>query len=41
MLVCVGPPDVIATGSATVLISGSPAARITDMTVRPFGIFRG
>jgi uncharacterized Zn-binding protein involved in type VI secretion len=33
MLVCVGPPDVIATGSPTVLISGSPAARISDMTV--------
>jgi uncharacterized Zn-binding protein involved in type VI secretion len=33
MLICVGPPDVIATGSPTVLISGSPAARISDMTV--------
>jgi uncharacterized Zn-binding protein involved in type VI secretion len=33
MLVCVGPPDVIATGSPTVIISGSPAARIADMTV--------
>jgi uncharacterized Zn-binding protein involved in type VI secretion len=32
MLVCVGPPDVIATGSPTVLICGSPAARIADMT---------
>jgi uncharacterized Zn-binding protein involved in type VI secretion len=32
MLVCVGPPDVIATGSPKVLICGSPAARIADMT---------
>jgi uncharacterized Zn-binding protein involved in type VI secretion len=32
MLVCVGPPDVIATGSMHVLVAGSPAARIGDMT---------
>lgn len=32
MLVCVGPPDVIAMGSFTVLIGGQPAARIGDMT---------
>jgi uncharacterized Zn-binding protein involved in type VI secretion len=31
-LVCVGPPDVIATGSTHVLIAGSPAARLGDMT---------
>lgn len=30
--VCVGPPDVIVKGSATVLISGRPAARMGDMT---------
>ena len=32
MLVCVGPPDVIASGSSKVLICGSPAARMSDMT---------
>ena len=33
MLVCVGPPDVIAMGSPTVLIGGMMAARMGDMTV--------
>jgi uncharacterized Zn-binding protein involved in type VI secretion len=32
MLVCVGPPDVIALGSFTVLIGGQPAARMGDLT---------
>ena len=32
MAVCVGPPDVIAMGSFTVLIGGMPAARMGDMT---------
>ncbi|MBC7504703.1 MAG: PAAR domain-containing protein [Sandarakinorhabdus sp.] len=32
MAVCVGPPDVIALGSFTVLVSKKPAARIGDMT---------
>lgn len=32
MATCVGPPDVIAMGSATVLIQGLPASRATDMT---------
>jgi uncharacterized Zn-binding protein involved in type VI secretion len=32
MLVCVGPPDVIALGSFTVLVGGMPAARMTDIT---------
>jgi len=32
-LTCVGPPDVIVTGSATVLVSGLPAARMGDKTV--------
>ena len=32
MLVCVGPPDVIAMGSFTVIIGGQPAARLGDMT---------
>jgi uncharacterized Zn-binding protein involved in type VI secretion len=30
---CVGPPDAIARGSATVLIGGMPAARMGDNTV--------
>jgi len=33
MCVCVGPPDVIAKGSATVITQGMPQARIGDMTV--------
>ena len=32
MAVCVGPPDVIVMGSATVLVGGLPAARMLDMT---------
>ena len=32
MCVCVGPPDTIAKGSATVLIGGKPAARLGDTT---------
>jgi len=32
MLTCVGPPDVIVKGSATVLVSGLPAARMLDTT---------
>ena len=32
MLVCVGPPDVIAMGSFTVMIGGQPAARMGDLT---------
>ncbi|RME04581.1 MAG: type VI secretion protein [Planctomycetota bacterium] len=32
MAVCVGPPDTIAKGSATVLIGGMPAARLGDNT---------
>ena len=30
MLVCVGPPDMIAMGSTSVLIGGMPAARMGD-----------
>lgn len=30
--VCVGPPDVIVQGSATVMIGGRPAARVGDAT---------
>ena len=32
MCVCVGPPDTVAMGSATVLLSGKPAARMGDST---------
>jgi len=32
MCVCVGPPDMIAKGSATVLVGGLPAARMLDQT---------
>jgi uncharacterized Zn-binding protein involved in type VI secretion len=32
LLTCVGPPDVIALGSFTVLVSGMPAARMGDLT---------
>jgi uncharacterized Zn-binding protein involved in type VI secretion len=32
MCVCVGPPDTIAKGSATVLIGNMPAARVGDLT---------
>jgi uncharacterized Zn-binding protein involved in type VI secretion len=33
LCLCIGPPDVIALGSMTVLVGGMPAARIFDMTV--------
>jgi uncharacterized Zn-binding protein involved in type VI secretion len=32
MLTCVGPPDVIAMGSTSVMIGFLPAARIGDIT---------
>lgn len=32
MLVCVGPPDMVAMGSTTVLVNGLPAARLGDQT---------
>ena len=32
MCVCVGPPDVIALGSFTVLIGGQPAAQMGSLT---------
>lgn len=32
MLVCVGPPDMIALASFTVFVDGLPAARLGDMT---------
>jgi uncharacterized Zn-binding protein involved in type VI secretion len=33
MLVCVGPPDMIAMGSTSVMIGFQPAARMGDITV--------
>ncbi|HXQ15804.1 MAG TPA: PAAR domain-containing protein [Caulobacteraceae bacterium] len=41
MLVCVGPPDVIATGSSHVLVCGMPAARMGDMTAHGGAIIIG
>jgi uncharacterized Zn-binding protein involved in type VI secretion len=39
--VCVGPPDTIAKGSATVMISGKPAARMGDTTAHGGSIVLG
>ena len=41
MCVCVGPPDVIAKGSAVVLIGGKPAARMGDATAHGGSIVMG
>jgi uncharacterized Zn-binding protein involved in type VI secretion len=41
MLVCVGPPDSIITGSTTVMICGMPAARIGDKTAHGGTIILG
>jgi uncharacterized Zn-binding protein involved in type VI secretion len=41
LCVCVGPPDTIAKGSATVLIGGKPAARMGDMTAHGGSIVLG
>jgi uncharacterized Zn-binding protein involved in type VI secretion len=38
---CVGPPDVIVKGSATVLVNDLPAARIGDMTAHGGSIVLG
>lgn len=38
---CVGPPDTIAKGSATVMIGGKPAARIGDTTAHGGSIVLG
>lgn len=38
---CVGPPDVISTGSATVMINGMPAARMGDSTAHGGSIMLG
>jgi uncharacterized Zn-binding protein involved in type VI secretion len=39
--VCVGPPDVIALGSFTVIVMGQPAARIGDLTAHGGTIVAG
>jgi uncharacterized Zn-binding protein involved in type VI secretion len=41
MAVCVGPPDAIVKGSATVMISNRPAARIGDTTAHGGSIVLG
>jgi uncharacterized Zn-binding protein involved in type VI secretion len=41
MCVCVGPPDVIALGSFTVIVMGQPAARLGDMTAHGGSIVLG
>lgn len=38
---CVGPPDVIVKGSATVLIQNKPAARVGDTTAHGGAIVAG
>ena len=41
MVTCVGPPDVLVKGSATVLAGSMPAARIGDSTVHGGAIVAG
>ncbi|MBN2492834.1 MAG: PAAR domain-containing protein [Planctomycetes bacterium] len=41
MVTCVGPPDAIVKGSATVLIGGRPAARMLDLTAHGGTIVSG
>ncbi len=41
MCVCVGPPDSIVKGSATVMISNKPVARIGDSTAHGGSIIMG
>jgi uncharacterized Zn-binding protein involved in type VI secretion len=41
MCVCVGPPDSIVKGSATVLITSKPAARMGDTTAHGGSIVIG
>lgn len=41
MCVCVGPPDSIVKGSATVMIGGKPAARMGDPTAHGGSIVVG
>jgi uncharacterized Zn-binding protein involved in type VI secretion len=39
--VCVGPPDSIVTGSATVFMGGKPAARMSDTTAHGGSVVAG
>lgn len=39
--ICVGPPDTIAKGSATVMVGGKPAARIGDNSAHGGSILLG
>jgi uncharacterized Zn-binding protein involved in type VI secretion len=39
--VCVGPPDSIVKGSATVMIGGKPAARMGDTTAHGGSVVLG
>ena len=41
MCVCVGPPDMIAKGSMTVLVCSMPAARMGDLTAHGGSIILG
>ncbi len=41
MATCVGPPDIIAKGSATVMVVKLPAARLGDMTAHGGNIIVG
>jgi uncharacterized Zn-binding protein involved in type VI secretion len=41
MLVCVGPPDVIALGSFTTLIGGMPAAQLGSLCAHGGAIVMG
>jgi uncharacterized Zn-binding protein involved in type VI secretion len=41
LCVCIGPPDTIAKGSATVMIGGRPAARMGDTTAHGGNIVLG
>ncbi len=41
MAICVGPPDSIVKGSATVMIGGRPAARMGDSTAHGGSIVFG
>ena len=41
MCICVGPPDTIVKGSATVLIGGKPAARMGDTTAHGGSVVLG
>jgi uncharacterized Zn-binding protein involved in type VI secretion len=41
MALCTGPPDMIARGSATVIIGGLMAARLGDQTVHGGVIVQG